>query len=203
MPGFGLHPGGVVFRAGLGITLLGLATDASYKPESTCRKTRPNTSPFLLTALFSESQKAAIMTALSFRQMLGAPPSTASPSDSTLLIIDAQNEYAEGRLQVTNASESRKVIASLLNKYRGAGGKVVHIVHKTPTGAPVFTPDTRLAAEFEEIAPKNGEEVIEKLHPSSFADTKLHEYLGGKGGSKLVLTGYMVSSLILTWRAAS
>lgn len=33
--------------------------------------------------------------AQSFRQLLGVPPSTASPSDSTLIIIDAQNEYAE------------------------------------------------------------------------------------------------------------
>lgn len=131
--------------------------------------------------------------AVSFRQMLGAPASTASPSDSTLLIIDAQNEYAEGHLKVTNAPESRNAISSLVEKYRSAGGKIVHVVHKTPDGTPVFTPNTKLAEEFEEIAPKNGEKVIGKMHPSSFADTDLHEYLGGKGGSKLVLTGYMVS----------
>jgi nicotinamidase-related amidase len=102
--------------------------------------------------------------------MLGAPASTASPSDST-----------------------RKAISSLVEKYRGAGGKIVHVVHKTPDGAPVFTPNTKLAEEFEELTPKNGEKVIGKNHPSSFADTDLHEYLGGKGGSKIVLTGYMVS----------
>lgn len=129
----------------------------------------------------------------SFREMLGAPPSTASPTDSVLLIIDAQNEYAEGHLKVTDVTESRKAIASLLSRYRDAGGKVIHIVHKTPAGAPVFTPDTKLAEEFEELAPKDGEKVIEKVHPSSFAETGLHEHLGGKGGSKLVLTGYMVS----------
>lgn len=133
------------------------------------------------------------MAVQSFREMLGAPPSTASPSDSTLLIIDAQNEYAEGHLKVTDVTESRKAIASLLSRYRDAGGKVIHIVHKTPAGAPVFTPNTKLAEEFEELTPKDGEKVIEKVHPSSFAETGLHEYLGGKGGSKLVLTGYMVS----------
>lgn len=131
--------------------------------------------------------------ALSFRQMLGAPASSASPSDSTLIIIDAQNEYAEGKLKVTNAPETRKAISSLVEKYRGAGGKIVHVVHQTPAGAPVFTPDTKLAEEFEELTPKNGEKVIGKNHPSSFADTDLHEYLGGKGGSKIVLTGYMVN----------
>ena len=41
--------------------------------------------------------------ARSFRDLVGIPPSTASLHDSTLIIIDAQNEYAEGLLKVTNA----------------------------------------------------------------------------------------------------
>jgi len=127
------------------------------------------------------------------RQMLGASPSTASPSDSTLVIIDAQNEYAEGKLKVSNAPETRKAISSLLEKYRQANGKVVHVKHSVPEGAPVFTPKTNLAEEFEELAPRDGEKVIDKLHPSSFADTNLHDYLHGVGGKKVVLTGYMVS----------
>lgn len=124
--------------------------------------------------------------------MMGAPPSTASPSDSTLIIIDAQNEYAEGALKVTDAPGTRKVIASLLEKYRAAGGQIVHVVHNVPDGTPIFTPNTSLAKEFEELTPKDGEKVIEKIHPSSFADTTLHDYLRGTGGKKLVLTGYMV-----------
>ena len=133
------------------------------------------------------------MVAKSFRQILGAPASVASPSDSTLIIIDAQNEYSEGQLKVTNAKVSREVVASLLNKYRNADGEVVHVVHKAPNGAPIFTPDTTLAEEFEELTPRADEKTIEKVHPSSFADTELHEFLRGKGASKLVLTGYMVS----------
>jgi nicotinamidase-related amidase len=133
------------------------------------------------------------MAVQSFRQIVGASPSTASPSDSTLIIIDAQNEYAEGKLKVTNASSSRKAIAGLLQKYRDAGSKVVHVVHQTPNGAPVFTPDSKLAKEFEELAPKEGEKVIGKNHPSSFAETDLQEFLGGEAGAKIVLTGYMVS----------
>ena len=132
------------------------------------------------------------MSAPSFREIIGAPPSTASPSDSTLVIIDAQNEYAEGKLKVSNASESRKAIADLLKKYRAADGKIVHVKHSVPEGAPVFTPNTKLAEEFEELAPKDGEKVIDKIHPSSFAETDLNDHLGGKGGSKVVLTGYMV-----------
>lgn len=132
-------------------------------------------------------------TAKSFRDILGVPPSTASPSNSTLIIIDAQNEYAEGKLQVANVAESRKVIASLLEKYRSSNGNIVHVVHDTPEGAPVFTPGTRLAQEFDELTPKDGEKVIHKFYPGSFTGTDLQETLDKTGSKKIVLVGYMVS----------
>lgn len=138
------------------------------------------------------------MPAKSFRQLVGITPSTASPSDSTLVIIDAQNEYAEGKLTVTNAFETRKAIAALLKKYRDAGGKVVHVTHVVPEGAPVFTPKTKLAEEFEELSPQDGEKVINKQHPSSFADTNLHEFLREIGSKKIVLTGYMAHVCVST-----
>lgn len=66
----------------------------------------------------SDRRKPLTMSTQSFREIIGAAPSTASPKDSTLVIIDAQNEYAEGKLKVSNAPESRKAIAGLLKKYR-------------------------------------------------------------------------------------
>ena len=91
------------------------------------------------------------MAAQSFRDLLGIRPSSASPTDSALIIIDAQNEYASGALKVTNAEASGKVIADLLAKYRKADGKIIHVLHKTPDGAPIFTPGTELAEEFEDL----------------------------------------------------
>jgi nicotinamidase-related amidase len=85
----------------------------------------------------------------SFRALLGIPDSTASPNDSALIVIDAQNEYKSGKLKVTNAEASAKVISELLYKYREVDGKIVHVLHKTPDGAPVFTPGTELAEQME------------------------------------------------------
>lgn len=136
----------------------------------------------------------------SFRSLVGVSPSTASPSDSTLIIIDAQNEYADGKLACSNTATSRKAIASLLEKYRDAKGSIVHVKHVVPDGAPVFTPGTDLAEEFAELKPKEGEHVVKKNHPSSFAETDLDEYLKGKGsaGKKVVLTGYMAHVCVST-----
>jgi nicotinamidase-related amidase len=67
---------------------------------------------------------------LSFRHdILGRPNSTASPKDSVLIIIDAQNEYALGKLKVSNVASSRKVIAALLEKYRENGGTNFSFIH--------------------------------------------------------------------------
>ncbi|KAF7560951.1 hypothetical protein G7046_g3201 [Stylonectria norvegica] len=135
---------------------------------------------------------------LSFRELVGVSPSTATTKDSTLIIIDAQNEYAEGKLKMVNVEKSRKVIASLLQKYRDAKGSIVHVVHATPEGAPVFTPGTNLAKEFDELTPKDGEKKISKNFPSCFASTDLEEYLKSVGHKKIVLVGYMAHVCVST-----
>ncbi|CAO2652498.1 Nn.00g007810.m01.CDS01 [Neocucurbitaria sp. VM-36] len=129
------------------------------------------------------------MAAQTLRSLLGATAGTASPSDSALLIIDAQNEYASGALTVTNAAESGKVIADLLEKYRTANAKIVHILHKTPEGAPIFTPGTDLANEFKELRAK---------FPGAFEQTNLKETLDSWGVKKVVLTGYMAHVCVST-----
>ncbi|KNB10671.1 hypothetical protein FOXG_10817 [Fusarium oxysporum f. sp. lycopersici 4287] len=135
---------------------------------------------------------------VAFRTLLGIEPSTASTSDSVLVIIDAQNEYAIGKLKIENIEASRPVIASLLKKYRAVNATVVHVVHITPSGAPVFTPNTELAEEFDELKPAEGEKVVEKSHPGSFTGTDLQEVLTATGRSKIVLVGYMAHVCIST-----
>ncbi|KAL8966376.1 MAG: hypothetical protein Q9183_003398 [Haloplaca sp. 2 TL-2023] len=94
----------------------------------------------------------------SFRSFLGLPDSKPSPSDTALIIIDAQNEYDHGLLAIHEVEKSRKVIGNVLQKWRSGGGDVVHVLHKVPDGAPLFTPGTELAEEFEELKPGEGEE---------------------------------------------
>jgi nicotinamidase-related amidase len=130
------------------------------------------------------------------RDLLGKPDSTANTADSTLVIIDAQNEYASGALACSNVASSRDKIASLLSKYRSANGKIIHIKHKVPDGAPVFTPGTPLADEFAELTPRDGETVVWKQFPGSFAQTSLKEDLGDV--KKVVLTGYMAHVCVST-----
>jgi len=136
--------------------------------------------------------------AKAFRELIGVGPSTASTKDSVLVIIDAQNEYADGHLKTENVASTRKAISTLLEKYRNASAPLVHIVHDTPSGAPVFTPDTDLAKEFSEISPKGSEKLIHKQQPGSFTGTDLEEFLKSTGKNKVVLVGYMAHVCVST-----
>lgn len=137
----------------------------------------------------------------SFRSLAGLPDSTASTSDSVLLIIDAQNEYAKGALAVSNIETSRPAIAGLLDKYRKGRGNIVHITHSVPAGTPVFTPDTELAEEFDELKPDGScdtqkEVSISKKFPGSFAETELGSIIKQSGKKKVVLSGFMSHGMI-------
>lgn len=82
----------------------------------------------------------------------------------------------------------------------------MHVLHKTPSGAPVFTPDTPLGEELPELKAKDGEKVIYKEQVSSFAGTDLDEYLKtlpGDVGKKVVLTGYMAHVCVSTTARAA
>ncbi len=138
--------------------------------------------------------------AKSFRDLLGVSPSIVSPSTSTLLIIDAQNEYASGQLKTANISSTRSAISSLLTTYRKSSKpeNIIHITHQVPEGAPVFTPGTELAKEFEELEPREGEKVVKKSHPGSFTGTDLGSYLQKKDSKQVVLAGYMAHVCVST-----
>ncbi|MCJ1395453.1 hypothetical protein MMC18_008339 [Xylographa bjoerkii] len=134
----------------------------------------------------------------SFREVLGVSPSTASTSDSALVIIDAQQEYASGLLKVSNAASSCAAIKSLLEKYRSAGGAIVHIHHETPEGAPVFTQGKEVSETMKGLEAQKGEKVIWKKHPGSYAGTDLQKWLDEKSMKKVVLVGYMAHVCVST-----
>ena len=83
-------------------------------------------------------------------------------------------------------------------KYRAASAPLVHVVHQTPPGAPVFTPDTDLAKEFAELEATSGEKVIGKQYPGSFTGTDLDEFIKSTGKNKVVLVGYMAHVCVST-----
>ncbi|KAF7347129.1 hypothetical protein MVEN_01467200 [Mycena venus] len=178
--------------------------------------TRPSTTRKLLITPYTKIIVMLDPTPTSFRTHLHIPPSTVSPTDrdSILIIIDAQNEYAYGKMKVKKLEETRGNILALLERYRSAHAPVAHVVHITPPGTSVFTPDTPLADIFPELQPdasrigtetdskgkdeKDFEVIVPKRFPGAFAETILQEVVERAGVRKLVLVGYMAHVCVST-----
>ncbi|KAJ7155108.1 Isochorismatase-like protein [Mycena filopes] len=135
-----------------------------------------------------------------FNDIVGFPPTTANTSDSVLILIDPQNEYASGQLAIPEPvlTNTRAVIARLVEQYRAAGGAIVHVYHQTDDTCPVFTPGTLLAEELPEFAPRGGEPVVWKRWPGAFAESSLKEVVDATGLRKIVLVGWMAHVCVST-----
>jgi nicotinamidase-related amidase len=130
------------------------------------------------------------MSAKTLLQMAGANPAPARLSDTTLLIIDAQNEYLTGRLPLEGVEAALDQIAALLKIARAQATPVIHIVQRGRPGG-LFDPDTGAFQIAPQAAPVAGEQTIEKPLPNSFAKTDLHAALQTTGRTSLILAGFM------------
>ena len=123
-------------------------------------------------------------------QMAGASNAPPALSDSTVVVIDAQREYTDGKLPLTNVQPALDEIGKLLearsrladsgdpHPASGQGGRRVRARH---AGLRV-----RLAGE-----PRAGEAVVHKSLPNAFASTDLASRLAALKKPNVVLVGFM------------
>ena len=109
--------------------------------------------------------------------------------------------YADGLLKTANIDETRGAIKRLVDLYRTRSAPIVHVLHQTPAGAPIFTAGTALYEEFAEIQPPKdaaSEKVAVKNFPGSFTGTDLESHLAKLNRKKVVLIGYMAHVCVST-----
>jgi len=135
-------------------------------------------------------------------QMAGASSEPAPLSESVVVIIDAQNEYVEGKLPLTGVEPALDQIAQLLKAARAAGAPVIHVVHRGRAGG-LFDPLGKMFQIHPKAGPAAGEKIIEKELPNAFAKTALHLALQATERKSLVLAGFMTHLCVsATARAA-
>lgn len=122
------------------------------------------------------------------RTLVGLPPVPASLAESTLVMIDLQNTYTEGVMELENVQPALDQAAELLDRARTAGIPIIHIMHDAGEGSPY---DVRAAIGqiVDRVAPRDGEPVLVKNYPNAFTATDLNDRLAP--GSNLVLAGFM------------
>jgi nicotinamidase-related amidase len=119
-------------------------------------------------------------------------------SESILLIIDAQREYAVGKLKLWRIEEALKESKRVLDAARAAGAPVIHVLQISSVGAPIFDPSTVYAEPTAEVAPIEGEATVVKAYPNSFTKTDLAQKLAATGRKHLVVIGFMTHMCLST-----
>lgn len=124
------------------------------------------------------------------RAMAGLPVSPASLSASTLILVDCQNTYTRGVMELEGVQAALDEAALLLERARSAGIPVIHIQHDDGPGS-LYDIDGESGAIVPRVAPRDGEPVVVKNYPNSFVQTTLDEQLKSVGAANLIIAGFM------------
>ncbi|MEZ0109171.1 nicotinamidase-related amidase [Catenulispora sp. EB89] len=130
-------------------------------------------------------------TSPTLRSIIGLDNALPKLADATLVMVDFQNTYRTGVMELDGADAAVAAGARLLRAARAAGAQVVHIVNDGGEGTP-YDIRAEIGSIITEVAPIDGEPVVVKTFPNAFHHTDLEKTLRELGaGPELVLAGFM------------
>jgi nicotinamidase-related amidase len=136
------------------------------------------------------------------RALANLPLQPVSLAESTLILIDCQNTYTRGVMELEGVQEALDEAEALLDRARSAGIPIIHIQHDDGPGT-LYDIEGESGAIVPRVAPRNGEQVVVKNYPNAFVHTDFDELLRTSNASNLVLAGFMTHMCVnSTARAA-
>ncbi len=130
------------------------------------------------------------MAGKTIRELAGMNNTPAAIANSALVLIDCQNTYRQGVMQLDGVEPALEQCRILLERFRTAGRPVIHIQHDAGAGSP-YDISTPIGAISDIVAPSGDEQTVVKKYPSSFERTGLDLMLKQLGVNDLVLAGFM------------
>lgn len=122
------------------------------------------------------------------------------PARRALIVIDVQNEYFTGGLQVTfpDPAISLANIGRAIDAAASAGVPVIVIQHDAPEGSPIFAAGSTGWELHDVVASRPHDVLFHKQLPGSFTGTGLEEWLRANEIDTLTVTGYMTNMCVDT-----
>jgi len=134
--------------------------------------------------------------------MAGADLTPSAISISTLILIDCQNEYVTGALPLVGVDAAMTAAQEILGRFRDQDAPVIHIQHQGKPGG-AFDLDQDRGQIDARVTPIDGEEIILKGLPNSFAGTHLQDRLQNIDRTNLIIVGFQTHMCVsATTRAA-
>ncbi|MFE3651422.1 MULTISPECIES: cysteine hydrolase family protein [unclassified Streptomyces] len=130
------------------------------------------------------------MPTTTLRELNGLDQTPASLADATLILVDYQNTYTRGVMELTGWRPALDAAAALLADAREAGAKVIHVIHDSGEGS-AYDIRAEIGQIHPSVAPVDGEHVVVKGAPDSFVGTDLGERVDAAGNQDVIVVGFM------------
>lgn len=130
------------------------------------------------------------MPGTTLRRLNGLDDTPAKLADATLVLVDYQNTYTTGVMELDGWREALDAGAQLLARARQEGTKVIHVVNDGGAGTP-YDIRAEIGRIHPAVAPVDGEPVVVKETPNAFHGTDLDRHVDAAGHGDLVIAGFM------------
>ncbi|MFG2603260.1 cysteine hydrolase family protein [Streptomyces sp. NPDC048514] len=135
------------------------------------------------------------MPSKTLRDLSDLDQTPAALGQSTLILIDLQNTYTEGVMELEGWETALGRAAELLEKARAAGATVIHVQHDGGEGSP-YDLNAEIGQIHKKVAPIEGERVVTKQAPNAFHGTDLGGLVDAAGNGDVILAGFMTHMCI-------
>lgn len=128
--------------------------------------------------------------ATTLRELNGFNNTPASFSNATLILVDYQNTYTQGVMELEGWQGALMNAKNLLAEARAAGTSIIHVVHDGGQGSP-YDVNAEIGQIHQSVAPIDGESIVVKTAPDSFVGTDLGEQVDAIGNNNVIVIGFM------------
>ncbi|MEV0093273.1 cysteine hydrolase family protein [Streptomyces sp. NPDC050738] len=125
------------------------------------------------------------------RQLNKFDETPATLADATLILVDYQNTYTEGVMELDGWQAAVNNTEALLKRARAAGTPVIHIVDKG------YDLKSKGGQIIPALTPAKGEPVVEKSVPNGFYKTDLAQQVKKAGRKNVIIAGFMTNMCTL------
>ncbi|MGZ5970616.1 MAG: cysteine hydrolase family protein [Polyangiales bacterium] len=120
-----------------------------------------------------------------------APIDAVDPRHTALVLVDFQEEFFHGKLEVASAESAAAHARELLAWARHYGVAVFHVRNVARPGAVIFAPGSPTLAFAKDVGPIGEEPVLTKPTGGAFTKTDLDAQLHARGIDTIVIGGIM------------